>query len=73
MSRFGNKQKKKKEYATEKFDTDKTMITGTAPNPLKSAYTMAKAGYKLGKKIVKATKEKLQEKGKKKTYTGRKI
>ena len=57
----------------KKFDTDKTMITGTAPNPLKSAYTMAKAGYKLGKKIVKATKEKLKEKGKKKTYTGRKI
>ena len=73
MSRFGNKQKKKKVYATEKLDTSRTMYTGTAPNPLKSAYTMAKAGYKLGKKVVKATKEKLKEKGKKKTYTGRKI
>ena len=73
MSRFGNKQKEKKEYATEKFDTSKLMYTGTAPSPLKRAYTLAKAGYKLGKKVVKATKEKLKEKGKKKTYTGRKI
>ena len=73
MSRFGDKQKKKKEYATEKLDTSRTMYTGTAPNPLKSAYTMAKAGYNLGKKVVKATKDKLKEKSKKKTYTGRKI
>ena len=50
MSRFGDKQKKKKEHATEKFDTSKTMYTGTAPNPLKSLYTVGKEGYKLGKK-----------------------
>ena len=73
MSRFGDKQKKKKEYATEKIDTSKTMYTGTAPNPLKSLYTVGKEGYKLGKKIVKSTKEKLKDKAKKKTHTGRKI
>lgn len=73
MSRFGDKQKKKKEHATEKIDTSKTMYTGTAPNPLKSLYTVGKEGYKLGKKIVKSTKEKLKDKAKKKTYTGRKI
>tara|TARA_R100001463_G_scaffold76672_8_gene130861 strand:- start:11804 stop:12025 length:222 start_codon:yes stop_codon:yes gene_type:complete len=73
MSKFGDKQKKKKVYATEKIDTSKTMYTGTAPNPVKSLYTMAKQGYKAGKKVVKATKENLKNKAKKKTYTGRKI
>tara|TARA_R110002020_G_scaffold325482_4_gene541070 strand:+ start:934 stop:1152 length:219 start_codon:yes stop_codon:yes gene_type:complete len=72
MSRFGDKQKKKKVYATEEFDTS-SMYTGTAPNPAKSLYTMATQGFKTGKKIVKATKDKLKEKAKNKNHTGRKI
>ena len=33
MSRFGDKQKKKR-HATEKFDTSKKCIQAAAPNPL---------------------------------------
>ncbi len=72
MSKFGDKHKKKKEYATENLDTF-SMYTGTAPNPAKSLYTMAKQGYKAGKKVVKATQKNLKNKAKKKIYTGRKI
>jgi len=58
----------------ERINTQTGVIAGSPPNPLKTAFTMGKAGYNLGKKVVKSAKEKLKETAKRGNYNfGRKF